>query len=54
MRKKRSILDKKRKEVKDVVTLIEKLPEEKKREILGIITGYALCMESEKEKVKIK
>lgn len=46
----KSSLNKKRQDAKDLVRIIEKLPEDKKREVLGIIKGYALCSENEKKK----
>lgn len=32
-----------------MIRMIEKLPEDKKREVLGIIRGYSLCAETEKK-----
>lgn len=47
MRKRRNALDKTRKDAKELIAMIEKLPEDKKREVLGIVRGYALCAETE-------
>lgn len=47
MRKRRNTLDKTRKDAKELIDMIEKLPEDKKREVLGIVRGYALCAETE-------
>lgn len=53
MRKRRNALDKTRKYAKELIAMIEKLPEDKKREVLGIVRGYALCAETEnKEQVQ--
>lgn len=53
MRKRRNALDKTRKDAKELIAMIEKLPEDKKREVLGIVRGYALCAETEnKEQVR--
>lgn len=53
MRKRRNALDKARKDAKELIAMIEKLPEDKKREVLGIVRGYALCAETEnKEQVQ--
>lgn len=44
-------------EYKQHIKLIERLPENKKAEVLGIIKGYSLCAENEereKEEVKMK
>ncbi len=49
MRKRRNALDKTRKDAKELIAMIEKLPEDKKREVLGIVRGYALCAENEAE-----
>ena len=50
MAKRRYDLNKARQDAKDMIKMIEKLPESKKREVLGIIRGYALCAETEKDK----
>lgn len=49
MRKRKNVLDKKRKDVKELIGMIESLPEDKKREVLGIVRGYSLCVETEKK-----
>lgn len=51
MRKARNALSKKRQDAKELIAMIEKLPEDKKREVLGIIRGYSLCAENEKKEV---
>lgn len=40
-------LAKKREDAKELIDIIEKIPEEKKSEVLGILRGYALCSENE-------
>ena len=45
--KSRNTLNKKRQDAKELIRMIEKLPEDKKREVLGIVRGYALCAETE-------
>lgn len=51
MKNKRNTLNGARVDAKEFVKLIEKLPENKKAEVLGIIRGYSLCAETEnKEK----
>lgn len=51
MKNKRNTLNGARVDAKEFVKLIEKLPENKKAEVLGIIRGYSLCTETEnKEK----
>ena len=52
MRKHKNVLDKKRKDAKELIVMIENLPEDKKREVLGIVRGYSLCAEVEKKEVK--
>ena len=47
MKKSRNTLSKKREDAKEMIGMIEKLPEDKKREVLGIIRGYSLCAETE-------
>lgn len=44
----RNTLDRKeaRKDAKELLKMIENLPEEKKREIFGIVRGYVLCIET--------
>ena len=49
MRKHKSVLYKKRKDAKELIGMIENLPEDKKREVLGIVRGYSLCAETEKK-----
>lgn len=49
MRKHKNVLDKKRKDAKELIGMIESLPEDKKREVLGIVRGYSLCVETEKK-----
>lgn len=52
MRKHKNVLNKKRKDAKELIGMIENLPEDKKREVLGIVRGYSLCAEAEKKEVK--
>lgn len=54
LRKCRNVLDKKRKDAKELIGMIENLPEDKKREVLGIVQGYSLCVEAEKKEVEVK
>ena len=49
LKRTRNELTKKRQDAKDLIGMIEKLPEEKKREVLGIVRGYSLCAETEKK-----
>ena len=49
LKRTRNELTKKRQDAKDLIGMIEKLPEEKKREVLGIVRGYSLCTETEKK-----
>ena len=49
MRKRKNVLYKKRKDAKELIGMIESLPENKKREVLGIVRGYSLCVETEKK-----
>lgn len=50
MRKGRDEFDKRRKDAKELIKMIEKLPEDKKHEVFGIVSGYALCVETESKK----
>lgn len=57
MKKTRNKSNRARVDAKEFVKLIEKLPENKKAEVLGIIRGYSLCAETEereKEEAKVK
>ncbi len=57
MKKTRNKSNRARVDAKEFVKLIEKLPENKKAEVLGIIRGYSLCAENEereKEEAKMK
>lgn len=57
MKNTRNKLNNKRQDAKELIKLIERLPENKKAEMLGIIKGYSLCAENEereKEEVKMK
>lgn len=57
MKKTRNKSNRARVDAKEFVKLIEKLPENKKAEVLGIIRGYSLCAETEereKEEAKMK
>lgn len=54
MRKHKNVLDKKRKDAKELIRMIENLPEDKKREVLGIVRGYSLCVDTENKEVEAK
>lgn len=57
MKNKRNTLNGARVDAKELIKLIERLPENKKAEVLGIIRGYSLCAETEereKEEAKVK
>lgn len=57
MKNTRNTLKEARVDAKELIKLIEKLPENKKAEVLGIIRGYSLCAETEereKEEAKMK
>lgn len=57
MKNTRNTLKEARVDAKELIKLIEKLPENKKAEVLGIIRGYSLCAENEereKEEAKMK
>lgn len=49
LKKSRNTLSKKRQDAKEMIRMIEKLPDDKKREVIGIIQGYLLCAETEKK-----
>ncbi len=52
MNKNKNPLDHKevKKEAEEFLKMIEKLPEDKKHEVFGIVSGYALCVETESKK----
>ena len=43
----RNALSKKRQDAKELIGILEKIPEERKGEVLGIVKGFALCAENE-------
>lgn len=43
----RNALSKKRQDAKELIGILDKIPEERKGEVLGIVRGYALCAENE-------
>lgn len=48
---KKNELQQSKDDAKDFIKIIEKLPEDKKREVLGIVIGYALCSGTSEKKV---
>ena len=47
MKGNKNALSKKREDAKELIGLLDKIPEERKGEVLGIVKGYALCAENE-------
>lgn len=43
-------LSKRKEDAKELIRILMKVPDDKKPEIIGIVKGFALCAESEKEK----
>ena len=41
-------VEKKKDDAKELVAILNKIPEEKKGEVIGIVKGYALCAENQK------
>ena len=39
---------KKKDDAKELVAILNKIPEEKKGEVIGIVKGYALCAENQR------
>ena len=42
-------VEKKKDDAKELVAILNKIPEEKKGEVIGIVKGYALCAENQRE-----
>ena len=51
MKKRQNSLDLKRKDAKELIGILKEIPEERRKEILGIVRGYALCAEYENQNV---
>ena len=49
MKGNKNALAKKRQDAKDLIGILDKIPEERKGEVLGIVKGFALCAESESQ-----
>lgn len=47
MKRSENALSKKRQDAKELIGILEKIPEDRKGEVLGIVRGFALCAESE-------
>lgn len=45
----KNVLSKKRQDAKELIEILDKIPEKRKREVLCIIKGFALCAESESQ-----
>ena len=43
----RNALSKKREDAKELIGLLDRIPEERKGEVLGIVKGFALCAEND-------
>ena len=41
-------VEKKKDDAKELVAILNKIPEEKKGEVIGIVKGYALCAENQR------
>lgn len=48
MKGSKNALSKKRQDAKDLLEILDKIPEERKGEVLGIVRGFALCAENER------
>lgn len=46
----REYLENKKEDAAELIDILNKVPEDRKKEVLGIVKGYALCAETEKEK----
>lgn len=44
-------LKNKKEDAAELISILDKVPEDRKKEVLGIVKGYALCAEQEKEVV---
>lgn len=47
MKGSKNALSKKRQDAKELIGILDKIPEERKGEVLGIVKGFALCAENE-------
>lgn len=47
MKGNKNALSKKRQDAKELIGILDKIPEERKGEVLGIVKGFALCAENE-------
>lgn len=45
MKGNRKALSKERQDAKELIGLLDKIPDERKGEVLGIVKGFALCAE---------
>ena len=41
-------VEKKKDDAKELIAILNKIPEEKKGEVIGIVKGYALCAENQR------
>lgn len=48
--KPKNAFNQKRQDVKELIGILDKIPEERKGEVLGIVKGFALCAENEADK----
>ena len=46
----KNALSKKRQDAKELIGILDKIPEERKNEVLCIVKGFALCAENEADK----
>lgn len=49
MKGNRNALLKKRQDAKELIGILDKIPEERKKEVLCIVKGFALCAENEEQ-----
>lgn len=49
MKGNKNALSKKRQDAKELIGILDKIPEERKGEVLGIVKGFALCAENEEQ-----
>lgn len=49
MKGNKNALSKKRQDAKELIGILDKIPEERKNEVLCIVKGFALCAENEVE-----
>ena len=47
MKGSKNALSKKKQDAKELIGILDKIPEERKNEVLGIVKGFALCAENE-------